>query len=124
MSNEFKRSKKDRVGPDFWVKWIKFSSVFCWVIFFIILCIIDRSKPPYLCFIDRMRNTYFVKPWDLDLVQYAFYLLIFLLFFCIFSLIVNSKRHKRKSDSYSISLVVLCVFSLIGIIVYTVSFLL
>jgi formate hydrogenlyase subunit 3/multisubunit Na+/H+ antiporter MnhD subunit len=108
-----------RKGPDIWVRAISWSSVAGWSLLFLIICILSKAKPEAETFFDKMLKVHLRKTWDIDLAQYAFYLMIFLLFLSVSTFIVNIKRHRRKTDRYSISIILMIVFSIIGIIAYT-----
>lgn len=122
MYNEQRVFKDRRKGPDFWVKWIKWAGSFSWVIAFTIIVLTDRAKPPVETFFDRYFHIQLDKTWDTDLMRYAFFLLLVLFFTCVFTMIINSRRHRRKTDRYNPSIIVLSVLSLLGMIIYLYTF--
>lgn len=101
-----------RQGPDFWVKFLQTASVLVWGFMLITLLIIEQAKPELENFFSHMFNVTLRQRWDLDLLTYAFYLSVFMCIFSIFSLIVNKKRHRRKTDRYSKSIIFTLIFSL------------
>lgn len=111
-----------RKGPDFWVKWIKWAGYFSWVIAFAIIILTDRAKPPVETFFDRYFHIQLKRTWDIYLMRYAFLLLLVLFFICVFTIIVNFRRHRRKTDRYNPSIIILSVLSLLGIIIYLYTF--
>lgn len=121
MSQKVENMKRRR-GPDIWVKLISWFEIISWVILFITLYVITKAKPQVENFFDKFLKVSLRKTWDLELAQYAFYLMIILLTLSICALVVNSKRHRRKSDRYSFTLILMSMVSFIGIVIYTLYF--
>jgi formate hydrogenlyase subunit 3/multisubunit Na+/H+ antiporter MnhD subunit len=107
-----------RKGPDIWMKIVSWASIAGWIVLFAIIYILSKAKPQTENFFDKMLNVRLRKTWDIDLAQYAFYLMIFLLIFSFSTFIINIKRHKRKTDRYSPSIILMFIFSVMGIISY------
>ena len=110
--------KDRRKGPDFCVKWIKWAGYFLWIIAVTVILMADKARPPIETFFDRLFKIHLRKTWNTELMKYAFYLLILLFLTCIFTIIINSRRHRRKTDRYNPSVIVLSILSLIGMIIY------
>ncbi|MDY6953420.1 MAG: hypothetical protein SWE60_18065 [Thermodesulfobacteriota bacterium] len=66
---------------------------------------------------ENLRTT-----WDLEMMQYFFYLMIVGLCISIVGFAINTKRHRRKTDEYLISLMLLGSVSIIGMVTYLVRF--
>ncbi len=110
--------KNRRRGPDFMIKCINFTALICWIIIFVIFVIVSISKPPPGSYLGKG----LAKTWNVELMQYAFYLMFPLLLIGIIGLIINTSRHQRKTDTYSKSLILSLVLSFIGIIIYIAFF--
>ena len=122
MKKEGLSHPKRRQGPDIWariISWIGFSS---WFILFTILYIMTKAGPEVEGFFDRLLNVHLRKTWDLELASYAFYLMIFLFVFSVFGFFANIKRHRRKEDKFSISILIMIILSILGIIYYLINF--
>ncbi|MCL5290084.1 MAG: hypothetical protein ACOY35_00180 [Bacillota bacterium] len=101
-----------RQGVDFWVKFVKTAAIFVWAAMFIILVIIDRAKPQVENFFSNLFQISLRQSWDSDLLAYAFSLSVAMLGFSVFAFIINMKRHRRKSDKYSKSILAMIFFTL------------
>ncbi len=115
-----KNLQRRRRGPDILVKSIHYISSGCWILLLFLFLFLSFAKP---------RSTFMAKisggggagGWDKTFMLYSFYLLIFLFLLSIIGLLINTNRHKRKSDSYNISLVIFGAMALMGIVIYIAS---
>lgn len=116
-----KRTEK-RKKPDALVLWIKASSLIIWGLIITALSIFNTAKPEVnIPVLDSKFNKQLRTSWDTGLIDIAFYMAIFIFFFSIVSLMINTRRLKRKGDHLSISLILGLVLSLIAIIAYLVT---
>ena len=68
-----------RKGPNFWVKFVKFFSIFDWILIAAILFILDSAMPKKETFFDRIFNINRYDIWDFeDLKTILLFLIIFL----------------------------------------------
>lgn len=104
-----------RQGADLWVKIIHWLGVCVWVLMIVVLMLTDKARPPMATFLDRVLQVELRTTWDLGLVRYACFLMIIILCLCTAGFFINSKRHQRKSDRYSRSLIVMGSLSALGI---------
>jgi hypothetical protein len=111
-----------RRGPDLWVKLVHWLGITAWGIMFFIIFITDRARPPMETFFDRLFKVQVRQTWDLDLLQYALYLMITLCVLCIAGLLINTKRRRRKTDRYNISLILMMGLGIFSIIMYFANF--
>ncbi len=111
-----------RKGPDILVRLVHWLGAAAWIIMFFILAITDRAKPQMATFFDRFFKIQVRETWNYSLVQWSFYLMILLSILCIIGLLVNAKRHRRKSDRYSFSLIMMLILAVVGILMYIASF--
>ncbi len=109
-----------RRGPDILVKSLRWIGFAGWFLMVMALIILEKARPKTtLVFnkifdVDPNMRTY----WDRDLVRYIFYLMILGFTLSAVGLIFNSLRHRRKSDTYRIYLILLGVISFIGMMIY------
>ncbi len=122
MYNNSKKIQQKNNSTSFGTRWVKYTSILCWFITLIILFFIDKARPPFESYLNRLKNMYPRKTWNSDLVQYAFYLSVFIFILSISSFIVNIGLYKKKGCPLSISPILLTIFSLIVIIVYFTKF--
>lgn len=118
MSNNQRIFYERRKGPDILVKLITWISLINWLIVTAIIAIIAMASPKTETFFDRLMEVRVNKSLNEELAQYAFYLMVVLLLLSIVGLIINSRRHRRKTDRYRVSLVLTGIFSVLGIIIY------
>lgn len=106
-----------RKGPDGWIKFLHFASALAWGILLLVLLIMDKAKPEFENFFSRIFHVTLRLNWDVRLLNYAFYLSLFMFGFSLFAHMVNRKRSRRKSDRYSKSIIMAIFFSL-GVIIF------
>ena len=106
-----------RQGPDLWVKIIHWLGVCVWILMVAVLVLTDKARPPMATFFDRVLHIQLRTTWDLGLVRDVCLLMIIILGLCLTGFIINSKRHQRKDDHYSLSLIIMGSLSVIGILI-------
>ena len=107
-----------RKGPDFWLRSLGWLAVVGWLCMFIALILFEKAKPPAGSFFERREGMYIRRSWNEDLGEYMGYLMIAGLIISILGLMINAKRHRRKSDQYRLSLILLGLISAAGIVYY------
>lgn len=113
-----KNSHDRRNGPDFLVYWIRISSFIVWLLIGLYMVIADFARPEEVTFFDRILDVSRRSAWDENLMMIAFIVALILFFFSLLSLIINTKRLKRKTDRISISLIVSLIVSILSILFY------
>lgn len=101
---------------------VKIINTLSWIITFILLLLIDKAKPPFETFLNRIKNMPLRKTWDSDTMQNALYLLVLLFLFSIVSIIINAFAHKKENYNFKFSPIFLSLSSLVGIILYFIYF--
>lgn len=107
-----------RVGPDFLVYWIRISSFVVWLLLGIFFLVADFAKPEEVTLFDRLFDVSRRTVWDQNMMMISFFVAIVLFFFSLLSLIINTRRLKRKSDKISISLIISLIVSTLSILLY------
>lgn len=118
-SHRHKRIER-RKSPDKICKYINYISLFGWALTLASIVIIYAAKPKY--FWDRNRKLANPYTWDLSLTKWYFYTMLMCLIISLIGLFINKKRLRRKSDNYSLNLVVLTIISSCCIIGYFICF--
>ncbi|MCX8128795.1 MAG: hypothetical protein N3I35_01695 [Clostridia bacterium] len=109
-----------RKGPDMLTKWVKWTGIIGWFIIISVVFIISEAKPRVENFFDRLFNVKLRKTWDEDLLRYSFILMILLFLLCTIAMIFNILRHRRKTDRFNKSIILLGLASLLGSIIYLI----
>lgn len=110
-----------RAGEDGLIKGIRFMSLISWSLLFTVFLLIAKAKPAYETIFERFYTQVSpVESWDNDLIQLAMKLLIPLLILAFTGLMMNSKRHKRKTDTYRKSLITALAVSVIGLSIFAI----
>lgn len=107
-----------RKGPDLWIRLLTWSGLISGVSLVAVLFITAVAKPEVETFFDRFYNLRLRRSWDMELMQYIFYLLLLCLFCSVGGLIINSRRKRRKEDHTRASLIVMLIISLFGLAQY------
>ena len=117
-NNTHNHYTEKRLGPDFYVYWIRISSFIVWLVLGIFFLVTDLAKPQQTTFFDRLFDVSRRSIWDQNLMMIAFLVAVILFFFSLLSLIINTKRLKRKEDRISISLIISLIASTLSILLF------
>jgi len=109
-----------REGPDLWIKLLTWSGILSSISLLAALFITAAAKPEIETFFDRFYDLRLRRSWDLELMQYLFYMLLLCCFCSISGLIINSRRKRRKEDHTHASLIVMLCISIFGLIQYLI----
>ena len=109
-------------GPDLWSKTLRCLGIFGWFVMFVAIFIIDRAKPEEENMFTKAANVSVRKTWNMELIHYLFYLMIFGLCISIIGFVINSRRHHRKDDRFRYILIIMGIISSFGIIKYLYKF--
>ncbi len=109
-----------RKGPDLWIKLLTWSGITSGISLVAVLFITAVAKPQVETFFDRFYNLRLRRSWDMELMQYIFYLLLLCFFSSIIGLIINSRRKRRKDDHTRASLIVMLAISIFGLVQYLI----
>lgn len=120
MPDVHRRNTERRKGPDLLVRWVKWTGYGAWLLTLSILVITSYAKPQLETFFDRLLEVRVRKTWDIELMQYAFYLMVATFAMCCFAILVNTRRKRRRSDRYNKSIIFLGIISLLGAVLYQV----
>lgn len=107
-----------RRGPDLWVKSLSWICIAGWLFMVAAMFIFAKAKPQVETFIERHYNIQLRATWDMEVMRYIFYLMLLGLVISAIGLVINIKRHRRQSDEFRISLILLGLICIFGIILY------
>jgi len=113
-----------RIKADILSQWLEISSIVVWVALFVIIVMWQIASPQTETLLDRLFNVERSTAWNFNLLNIIFYILVFLFAFSAVSIILNSKRLKRKTDRIRLSFIISIFGSVIGIIIYIFAFIL
>lgn len=103
-SNEPIRYYKNRRGkPDPIIRWLELSSILVWIIFMFNIVAILSAKPVEEGFFDRLFDVSVRSYWDIRYLQRSLIISIAQLVISVVSILLNTRRMKRKYDIRYIS---------------------
>ncbi|SMP41405.1 hypothetical protein [Anoxynatronum buryatiense] len=114
--------RERRKGPDIWLRSIQWIGMISWGLMLPLLFLIDRAKPEFETFFDKMFDIQVRSTWDQDVFRWAFYLMVGLLVLSAGGLAINKSRKRRREDYYRINLVIIFLLSAAGILYYLMNF--
>ncbi len=115
--------KNKRHGADGLERGKNFIVILAWCFLFAMFVLYSMAKPDSLSMFDKVYKTgAYSGLWDKSLLRLALLLMFPLGTFSAIGLMLNSKHHKRKRDSYSKTLIVSLILSIIGVAFYFILF--
>ena len=117
MSNKINERRK---GPDFWIRFLKTLAVFSWIFMLIVLIILEKAKPQFETFFDRFYHLKLRTTWDYALAEHIYHIMFAGVLISAVGLAISFKRYRRKEDMYPVSLMLIGLFSLVGILLYKI----
>jgi len=109
--------RERRKGKDTVLQVVTIMAVIGWTLLLIALFIIDKASPQeielYFNIVDTGASS---SPgaWNQHLLQLVFYIMLLGMCLSGVGLYLNSKRNRRRNDSYYLSLIFLGIVSTIG----------
>jgi hypothetical protein len=114
----FQRNIHRRHGPDKLIKRLDILTFLTWGVSILVAYMIAFARPPVESVFYRWHKSRLGNEWDEFMLQYS----IIFMFICFFlstgGLFINRFRHKRKTDHYRYSLIMLTILSLAGIVIH------
>lgn len=105
-----------------YTKIVVYINILIWIISLVSIFLIDRARPPFETFLNRVKDLPVRKAWNMDLMSYAYYLFILILILSILSLLLNIVAYKKEKFRLSITPFFLGLCSIYGIIMYLTHF--
>lgn len=114
--------EEKRRGPDIWIKIRRATGVVVWFLMLVILYLLDSAKPENVTFFDRILKIERRETWNSSYSGIIFFMMCLGFIVSVSGLYINSKRNRRKSDKYPLSLLIMLVLSIIGMFIQTIYF--
>lgn len=111
-----------RSKPDFVTKSIAKFSVLCWCLTLGALIITCLAIPVVRTFLNITFSLDLTHEWSKTLYRIDFYCLAAIFLVSGLGLILNSIRHRRRTDHYDIPLIYFLIFSAVCIVGYLIFF--
>lgn len=105
-----------------YTKIVIYMNILIWIISLVSAFLVDRARPPFETYFNRLKDLPVRKTWNTDLMSYAYYVFILMLIFSILSLILNIVAYKKEKFRLSITPFFLGLCSIYGIIMYLIYF--
>ncbi|MBV7276482.1 hypothetical protein I6U48_26760 [Clostridium sp. PL3] len=93
-----------------------------WIIAFFIISLVDRARPPFESFLNRLKDEPVRKVWNSNLMEYVYYLLILAIVLNVFSIILNTIAYKKEKIGFRINSFFLGICLLYGLVMYLIHF--
>ena len=100
-----RRGEDRRRGPDTMRLLLPFFAVTSWICVAAAFFVLSLAKPATYTFIGLFSKQPVYSGWDMELLNYVFWLLFSALVLGVSGFIINMMRNKRKNDSLYVSLV-------------------
>lgn len=111
-----------RKDPDLLVRSLRYLALVGWGVMIAALFVLDKAKPQVETFFERTYGIHLRSQWNLDLARNISLLLWVGLGISLLGLVFNAFRHRRREDEWRMSLLLLFLASLVGILLYFLSF--
>ena len=110
-----RRERNDRrSGPDVWARSLRWFAISGWALVFGAFFMVSVAKPRSTTFFARINNLQAAHDWNMDIMNYVFWLLFGGIIIGLLGVVVNITRRRRKHDAFYISLMALGVISIIA----------
>ena len=111
-----------RKRKDIFTKCVQWFAAVSWIIAVAIVLIFAFAQPPRENIYTHLLNFIASKAWNMKYIYFAVWMLIANIAVCLFGLIFNAMRHKRKTDRFNKSILILGTLSVISLIAISVRF--
>lgn len=117
-SNNQREYAERRHKKDWVVRSVNIIAVIGWLCAFVSLMLIDQAKPEIEDFFSRLLNHRVRDYWDVALLRIGVGALTVSFVTCVTGFFVNMIRHRRKTDRYNKSIIILAAITFIMLIVF------
>ncbi len=112
-------NRNKRIGPDLTVKSKRVFIVLAWIFMFAFFLAFSVAKPRMTTMFDRFYDvTVFQGIWNRESLATAMYFMIPAAICSAIGLVLNARRHNRKYDKYSKSLIIFFILSATAIVFF------
>jgi len=113
-ANDRRRRSDRRNGPDVWTRSLRWFAISGWALVLGAFFMISVAKPRSTTFFARMNNLSTARGWDMELMNYVFWMLFAGIVLGLFGLVINIMRRRRKHDAFYFSLITLGIISIVA----------
>jgi len=110
-ANDRRERRERRDGPDALTRSLKWFAVSGWSLVLGAFFIVSVAKPRSTTFFARINNLSTARDWNMELMNYVFWLLFGGIVLGWLGIVINIMRRRRKHDVFYFSLLVLGVIS-------------
>ena len=107
-----------RRGRDWMTKAVSAFTGAGWVFAMFMMLLFSKAQPESDNFITRVLNISVNTNWNYRFLWYSLYSLIAAFVFCLFGMLCNIMRSRRKTDRFNKPLIFLSVMSAVGIFLF------
>lgn len=100
-----------RGGPDFLRRLLPVFAAVCWGCLVLAVFVLSLAKPETLTFAGAFSRRPLSPNWDMELLNYVFWLLFGAILVAVGGLVLNFMRTKRKGDNLYVSLILVGLFA-------------
>ena len=118
MAEMQQRFTERRKGPDAVVRAVWWTAGISWLLFIAALIFVETARPEIETFFDRQFDISIRDYWNENALLYIFIILVLNFAVCVIGFIFNMARHRRKTDRFNKSILILGTLSLAGILWY------
>lgn len=113
-ANDRRERHERRKGPDTWTRSLRWFAFSGWGLVLGAFFLVSVAKPRSTTFFARMNNLSMDRGWNMELMNYVFWMLFGGIIFGLLGLVVNLMRRRRKHDFFYFSLMALGVISVVS----------
>ena len=118
MAEMQRRFTERRKGPDAVVRAVWWTAGISWLLFIAALIFVETARPEIETFFGRQFDISIRDYWNENALLYMFIILVLNFAVCVIGFIFNMARHRRKTDRFNKSILILGTLSLAGILWY------
>ena len=96
-----RRKKSDGI-----LKFINFMCFFVWIIFFIIIAVIEKAGTSILNIYTYKLLEAPAEYWNVELLRVALIMTVVCIFICTISIVLGATRHRRRTDKIKKPLII------------------
>lgn len=93
-----------------------------WIITFTMVSLVDKARPPFETFLNRLKDLPLRKTWNLSLMEYVYYLLILSIILSICSIILNIIAYRKEKIKFKLTPFFLGACSIYALVMYLMHF--